>query len=115
LRKHMIDDIRLVRLAFEQDFHSKMPSTSRVKSALPPEEREQSHVMKATLEIINQMQKEGIIGRYAIGGAVGAAFYLEPVATLDIDIFVSLKKPPDADLLSLTPIYDYLTLRGYRT
>jgi|SRR5882724_3681459 len=37
--------------------------------------------MKATLEVINQMQADGVIGQYAIGGAVGATFYLEPVAT----------------------------------
>jgi hypothetical protein len=71
--------------------------------------------MKATLEIINRMQAEGRIGKYAIGGAVGATFYLEPSATLDIDIFVSLKNPQGSPLLALTPIYDYLTSRGYRT
>lgn len=36
--------------------------------------------MNGTLEVINRMQADGIIGRYAIGGAVGATFYLEPVA-----------------------------------
>ena len=46
--------------------------------------------MKATLETINAMQAEGVIGKYAIGGAVGATFYLEPSATLDVDIFVAL-------------------------
>jgi hypothetical protein len=35
--------------------------------------------MQATLEVINQMQRDGIIGKYAIGGAVGATLYLEPV------------------------------------
>lgn len=69
--------------------------------------------MKATLEIINRMQEEGQIGTYAIGGAVGATFYLEPSATLDIDIFVSLEKLQGSSLLTLTPIYDYLTSRGY--
>jgi len=71
--------------------------------------------MKATLEIINRMQEEGHIGKYAIGGAVGATFYLEPSATLDIDIFVSLKNPQGSPLLTLTPVYDYLTSRGYET
>jgi len=45
--------------------------------------------MKATLEVINQMQVDGVIDNYAIGGAVGATFYLEPVATLGIDVIVS--------------------------
>ena len=40
--------------------------------------------MKATLQVINQMQAGGIIGKYAIDEAVGATFYLEPSATLDI-------------------------------
>jgi hypothetical protein len=71
--------------------------------------------MKATLEVINRMQEEGHIGKYAIGGAVGATFYLEPSATLDIDIFVSLNNPQGSSLLTLMPIYDYLTSRGYKT
>lgn len=70
--------------------------------------------MKATLEIINRMQSEGVIGRYAIGGAVGATFYLEPSATLDIDIFVALKNPLGSSLVSLAPVYNYLKARGYQ-
>lgn len=70
--------------------------------------------MKATLEIINQMQTDGIIGKYAIGGAVGATFYLEPAATLDVDIFVMLPPTPQSKLLSLAPIYDYLKTRGFK-
>ena len=68
--------------------------------------------MKATLQVINQMQADGVIGKYAIGGAVGATFYLEPSATLDIDIFVSFQNDPGSLLLSLQPIYDYLTARN---
>jgi hypothetical protein len=70
--------------------------------------------LKATLEVINRMQADGVIGRYAIGGAVGATFYLEPVATLDILILVSFQKVPTGGLISLSPIYDYLTARGYK-
>jgi hypothetical protein len=69
--------------------------------------------MKATLEAINQMQVDGVIGKYAIGGAVGATMYLEPAATLDVDIFVVLPNVPGSSLLSLAPIYDYLKARGY--
>ncbi|MGA2353775.1 MAG: hypothetical protein ABSG02_04715 [Terriglobales bacterium] len=67
--------------------------------------------MKATLEVINQMQADGVIGEYAIGGAVGATFYLEPSATLDVDIFVALPTGRGG-LLSLSPIYEYLKARG---
>lgn len=45
--------------------------------------------IRNTIAAINQMQADGVIERYAIGGAVGAAFYLEPVATLDVDIFIT--------------------------
>ena len=69
--------------------------------------------MKDTLETINQMQRDGIIGKYAIGGAVGATFYLEPAATLDVYIFVMIPGASSGGpLLSLTPIYHYLTARG---
>jgi len=68
--------------------------------------------VKATLEAINQMQADGVIGRYAIGGAVGATLYLEPAATLDVDIFVMLPTAPGSSLVSLAPLYDYLKVRG---
>ncbi len=68
--------------------------------------------MKATLEAINQMQADGVIGKYAIGGAVGARFYLEPAATVDLDIFATLPAATGGLLLSLAPIYEYLKARG---
>jgi hypothetical protein len=68
--------------------------------------------VKATFEAINQMQADGVIGKYAIGGAVGATLYLEPAATLDVDIFVMLPATPGSLLLSLAPLYDYLKARG---
>ncbi len=67
--------------------------------------------IKDTFAIINQMQADGVIGGYAIGGAVGATFYLEPVVTLDVDIFVGFRSEP-GQLLSVGPIYEHLTARG---
>jgi len=71
--------------------------------------------MKATLIAINQMQDNRVIGKYAIGGAVGAIYYLEPSATLDIDIFVSIQTLSGSTLITLSPIYDDLTAQGYKT
>ena len=68
--------------------------------------------IKETIATINQMQADGIIERYAIGGAVGATFYLEPVATLDVDIFVTFKSEARSALLNPQPIFDYLKARG---
>ena len=70
--------------------------------------------MNGILEMINRMQADGVIGKYAIGGAVGATFYLEPVATADVDIFVMLPTASGGALLSISPIYEYLTARGCR-
>jgi hypothetical protein len=68
--------------------------------------------VKATLNAINQMQADGVIGKYAIGGAVGATFYLDPAATVDLDIFVSLPAAKGGLLVSLSPIYQYLKSHG---
>lgn len=68
--------------------------------------------MKETLEAINRMQADGVIGRYAIGGAVGATFYLAPAATVDLDVFVALPAPRDTSLVSLSPIYEYMRSQG---
>ncbi len=57
------------------------------------------------------MQADGVIGSHAIGEAVGATFYLEPVVTLDVDIFIGFRSE-SGQLLNLRPIYDYLTARG---
>jgi hypothetical protein len=63
--------------------------------------------MEQTLAVINQLEREGLIGRYAIGGAVAATRYIEPIQTYDLDIFVVLPVAPSG-LISLTPIYSYL-------
>jgi len=58
------------------------------------------------------MQADGIIGSYAIGGAVAAAFYLEPTTTEDVDIFVALETAPGRLIVTLEPIYEYLKAKG---
>jgi hypothetical protein len=65
-----------------------------------------------TIATINQMEADGVIERYAIGGAVGATFYLEPVATLDVDIFVTFQPEVGSLLASPQRIFDYLKARG---
>jgi hypothetical protein len=67
--------------------------------------------MKDTLSEINEMRTAGLIGQWAIGGAMGATFYLEPISTYDLDIFVLFEASPL--ILTLTPIYDFLKARGH--
>lgn len=71
--------------------------------------------IKGTIAVMNQMQADGVIGQYAIGGAVGAAFYLDPADTQDVDVFITLESLPGHSIVSLTPIYAYLRALGYRT
>jgi hypothetical protein len=60
----------------------------------------------------NQMEADGVIGRFAIGGAVGATFYFEPVATLDVGVLVAFRAEPGGLLASPKPVFDYLLARG---
>lgn len=68
--------------------------------------------MEATLKALNELEREGVISRYAIGGAVGAIFYMEPFLTYDLDVFVLLPQTAGG-LLTLSPIYEELKRRGY--
>jgi hypothetical protein len=68
-------------------------------------------IVGRTLRVINSLESEGKIGRYAIGGAVGLLFYTEPAVTYDLDIFCYL--PYEGSLLNLGPIYQYLAEKGY--
>jgi hypothetical protein len=68
--------------------------------------------MRKTFEVVEQMKRSGVIQEYAIAGAVGAIFYVEPLNTEDVDILVNLN-PSDGLLLSLEPIFSYLRENGY--
>ena len=68
--------------------------------------------MEKTLQILNVLEREGVLSRYAIGGAMGATFYVEPVLTFDLDIFVILPQTADG-LLTLKPLYEALRARSY--
>ena len=67
--------------------------------------------MEATLKVLNELERDGVIARYAIGGAVGAIFYMEPFLTYDLDVFVLLPET-GSGLLTLSPIYEELKRRG---
>ncbi len=70
---------------------------------------------QAALGVVNEMRDAGVIGKYAIGGAVAATFYIEPTSTYDIDIFIPFENIPGSSIASLGKIYDYLLPRGYQT
>jgi predicted nucleotidyltransferase len=63
--------------------------------------------------VINKMYQEKILKDYAIGGAVATIYYTEPFATKDVDIFFTpLEKEK---IILLTPFYDFLLKKGYKT
>ena len=71
--------------------------------------------MRQTLEVLNAMVRDGVVARYAIGGAVAAYQYVEATVTEDLDILVSFEATAQrrSGLIVLTPILDYLAARGY--
>ena len=72
--------------------------------------------MKQTLDVINRMEADGVIGRYAIAGAVAAYNYIEPAVTEDVDILIAFDsdaRPPPSGLVTLEPILAYLKDKGY--
>lgn len=69
--------------------------------------------MEKTLIVLNDLVNRGLIRGYAIGGAMGATFYLEPLLTFDLDVFVELPTS-QSGLLTLSPLYEHLRSRAYR-
>ena len=67
--------------------------------------------MRETLSEINALTTAGLVSGWAIGGAMGATFYLEPISTYDLNIFVVFEGSPL--ILTLAPIYDFLQVRGH--
>lgn len=67
--------------------------------------------MKKTLEVLNRLVAEKIIKDYAIGGAMGAVWYMEAISTMDLDIFVLFTD--EALLDPISPIYRRLKELGY--
>jgi hypothetical protein len=72
--------------------------------------------MKQTLDVLNGLEADGVIRRYAIAGAVAAYNYIEPTLTEDLDVLISFGDTPGAaetGLITLTPILSYLRDKGY--
>jgi hypothetical protein len=68
--------------------------------------------MERTLQVLNELERDGVLSRYAIAGAMGATFYIEPLLTFDLDIIVLLPQTK-AGLLTLAPLYEVLRAKGY--
>lgn len=50
--------------------------------------------LQDVLSVIADMQAAGLIERYAIGEAFAAVLHLEPLSTIDLDIFFMFRTVP---------------------
>ncbi len=66
--------------------------------------------MKQVFALLNEMVRDGALENYAVAGAIGAMFYVEPFSTQDIDVLVMT---PEDRLVIELPGLDYLKARGY--
>jgi len=64
------------------------------------------------VEVLDDMLSRGIIGEYAVGGAVAASLSYQPISTNDLDIFFLFEPPQTGLILSLEPIYNYAREHG---
>jgi hypothetical protein len=72
--------------------------------------------MERVLQVLNQMQADGVVDNYAIGGGIAAIYHLEPYPTDDIDVFIPVASVAvgESRLISLDPIFGYLKDLGYQ-
>src|SRR5712671_2659157 len=69
--------------------------------------------MEKVIQVLNRMQADGIIDKFAIGGGIAAIRYLEAYLTDDIDVFISPVVVGANGLVSFGRIYSYLADLGY--
>jgi len=92
------------------------PGSDSTEDALPPTSAHNNFELVNILEMIatlNRMQADGVVGKCALGGAVGAYFYVEVTYTEDIDVFVLLNPKPGRLLVSLEDLHSYLERHGW--
>lgn len=71
--------------------------------------------LEKVIELLNRMQADGVIEKFAIGGGIAAIYYLPPYNTDDVDVFISPVVVSEGGLLSFGRIYSYLQALGYQT
>ena len=68
--------------------------------------------LEKIVERLNELQRQGVIGLHAIGGAFAFIFYAEPITTRDLDVFAELPTSPGG-LILLDKLFEELHRRGY--
>ena len=70
-------------------------------------------MLNKIVKIIEELQDDGIIGDYAIGGGYATVYYIEPFYTYDVDIFCYL--PTKGGLISFEEVYERFKQYGCKT
>ncbi len=68
--------------------------------------------LEKIIERLNELERKGTIGPYAIGGAFAFVFYAEPFETRDLDVFADLPTS-QGGLVLLDKLYADLASLGY--
>lgn len=65
------------------------------------------------MQVLNELEAQGKLVKWALGGAMGLTYYLEATETDDVDVLVLI--PPRAGqlLVDLGPLHEDLRGRGY--
>ena len=70
--------------------------------------------MKKTIRVINELKTDKLIEDYAIGGGIAAIFYIEPILTYDLDVFIiPSERRTEGSVIVLSPVFDHLKSKGY--
>ena len=70
--------------------------------------------MEKVCEVLERIVAGGTLKNYAVGGATAAGFHGEPLATLDVDVFVFAEAEPGSVLVTLEPVFVELARLGFR-
>jgi hypothetical protein len=65
------------------------------------------------LRVLNELEHEGVIETYAIGGAMAMLSWAEPTVTFDLDVFVLPPGQAEVSIVSLESLYQALRDRGF--
>ncbi len=77
----------------------------------PSRESVSGSVLGPVLQVLNELEERGLLDEYAIGGAVGVLYYVEPVLTYDFDVICHF--PGTGPLIDPGPLFAELKRRGY--
>lgn len=69
--------------------------------------------LSQVFRVLQRMEHEGVIERYAIVGATAILFYAEAVRTYDLDVAVALRPASPPILASLQPVFAWARGEGF--